>query len=306
MASLMLASLAPIVFVLIWSTGFVVARAVVPHVSPELFLAARLVLTALLLGGAAALAGETLPRGRRLALHLFAGAMLHGVYLCLSWWAVARGMPAGIMSLLGALQPLATAVAGAALFGERLPGRGWTGLAIAIAGVACVLLPALSRTGAGALDGLGTMAAVCAILAMTVGTMIQRGSLGGDPIRVSGAVQNAGGAVVATIATLLAGGYRWDGSAVLWGGLAWSVLMLSAAGLSLLVWMVRHQGATRASIVLLLVPVLAAIEAWWLFGERLGPIQLLGFVLALGGVLLARARPRAGPPPAETVIAEPA
>jgi drug/metabolite transporter (DMT)-like permease len=157
----------------------------------------------------------------------------------------------------------------------------------------------LLKSGVGSVDIWGAIAAVTAILGMTAGTMIQRGALSSDPIRVSGAVQNAGGAVVAILATLAIGQYRWDGVPILWAGLAWSVLALSAAGLSLLVWMVRHQGATRVSALLLLVPMLAAVEAWLLFGEKLGPVQITGFALALGGVLLARAAPK---PP----IAEPA
>src|SRR3546814_9061325 len=89
--------------------------------------------------------------------------------------------------------------------------------------------------------------------------------------------------MIAIAATLFVGDYRWDGSPMLWIGLAWSVLALSTAGLSLLVWLVRHQGPTRMSMLLLLVPPLAAVEAWLLFGERLGPVQLIGFALALGG-----------------------
>jgi drug/metabolite transporter (DMT)-like permease len=272
---------------------------VVPHASPELFLTARLALTALVLGLAALASREKLPRGRRLGLHIAAGMALHGVYLGLSWWAVSRGVPAGIMSLLGALQPLMVAVASFALFGERLAPRGWGGLAVAILGVGCVLLPAIERSGAGAVDPYGAAAAILAVLAMAVGTMIQRGPLAGDPIAVSGAVQNAGGTVVTLAAAWAMGGTLWDGSLALYLGLAWSVIVLSAAGLTLLVWMVRHQGATRVSALLLLVPALAAIEAWWLFGERLGPIQICGFLLALGGVLLARTKPK-------DTIAEPA
>jgi drug/metabolite transporter (DMT)-like permease len=216
--------------------------------------------------------------------------MLNGFYLCLSWWAIMRGMPAGIMSLLGALQPLMVAVASFALLGERLEARSWTGLAVAITGVVCVLLPAIEKSGVGSVDIVSAAAAILGVLAMTAGTMIQRGGLASDPIRVSGAVQNCGGAAVAIVATVLLGEGRWDGSATLRLGLGWSVLALSAAGLSLLVWMVRHQGATRVSALLLLVPALAAIEAWWLFGEKLGSVQITGFLLALGGVLLARAR----------------
>ena len=102
-------------------------------------------------------------------------------------------------------------------------------------------------------------------------------------------MQNAGGACVAIAAALIAGEARWDGAPILWLGLAWSVLGLSAGGLSLLVWLVRTQGPTRMSMLLLLVPPLAAVEAWLLFGEKLVPIQLAGFVLALTGVLLTGA-----------------
>ncbi|WIW89990.1 DMT family transporter [Sphingobium sp. V4] len=281
---------ASILFVLIWSTGFIVARAVVPHGAPELVLAVRLSATTLLLAGAAAYAGQQWPRGRRLGLHLGAGAMLHGLYLTVSWWAVSHGMPAGIMSLLGATQPLMVAVASVALLGEKLPGRAWGGLAIAIAGVTCVLLPAIERSGAGAVPVVPVVAGICAIIAMTGGTLIQRGAIAGDPILMSGAAQNLGGALVAIAATLVVGEWRWDNDPILWVGLSWSVLGLSAAGLSLLVWLVRHQGATRMSMLLLLVPPLAAVEAWLLFGERLGPVQLVGFALALGGVLLGRSQ----------------
>lgn len=284
---------APILFVLIWSTGFIVARATVPHAAPELVLAVRMLLSAAFLGGLAAIARERLPRGRRLALHLLAGALLNGIYLCTSWWAIQRGMPAGIMALLGALQPLVVAVASFALLGERLAARAWAGLGIGLAGVALVLAPLLMRAGHVAVPPFVVIGSVASILAMAAGTMIQRGPIGNDPMRVSGAVQNIGGAIVAILATVALGDYRWDGALELWFALAWSVLGLSVAALSLLVWMTRHQGATRVSALLLMVPPLAAIEAWLLFGERLVMIQQAGFALALGGVLLARKKPRA-------------
>ena len=288
----MIALVASVLFVLIWSTGFIVARATVPHGAPELILSVRLTLTALLLGLIALKAGQRLPPGKRLRLHLVAGAMLHGLYLTVSWWAVYHGMPAGIMSLLGALQPLMVAVASVALMGERLPGRAWAGLAIAILGVGCVLMPAIERSGVGGIPVLPAVAGLLAVIAMTGGTLIQRGTISGDGIWISGAVQNAGGAMVAIMAAATVGEVRWDNAPLLWIGLGWSVLGLSAGGLSLLVWLVRTQGPTRMSMLLLLVPPLAAIEAWALFGERLGPVQVAGFALALAGVLLGRSQGR--------------
>ncbi len=281
--------LAPILFVLIWSTGFIVARATTPYADAELLLAARLFLTALLLGVAALFAGQRLPQGRALALHFVAGGLLNGVYLEASWWAIGKGMPAGVMALLGALQPLIVAVGSFVLLGERLRLRAWLGLSIGVAGVVLVLYPILGRSGGQPITPLALAAAFGAIIAMAAGTMIQRGKAASDPVLVAGAVQNMAGA-------LLLGQDRWTNVPPLWIGLGWSVLGLSVVGVSLLVWMTRTQGATRVSALLLLVPPLAAVEAWQLFDEQLVPLQLLGFAAALGGVILARSRPTAGPP----------
>lgn len=288
----MFARVAPGLFVLIWSSGFVVARWAVPHGAPEVILLARMAATAALMGGVALILRDRWPPRPRLALHLLAGALLNGGYLCTSWWAIGRGMPAGIMSLLGALQPLVVAAGAFVLLGERLSGRGWAGLGIGLAGVVLVLAPLLGPGLGAKVPAYVVAGAVAAILAMAAGTMIQLGALARDGLRVASAIQNLGGAAVAAVATAVEGDYRWDNSPTLWLGLGWSVLMLSMAALSLLVWMTRHQGATRVSVLLLLVPPLAAVEARILFAERLSAIQLLGFALALGGVLLARAAAR--------------
>lgn len=288
----MLARLAPVLFVLIWSTGFIVARAMTPHAAPELVLLARMALTTAVLGGVAAMTGQAWPAPRRLGLHLVAGALLNGAYLCLSWWAVARGMPAGVMSLLGASQPLIVAVLSFLLLRERLPVQGWSGLVIGMAGVALVLTPLLGRALGHPLPLAVAAAAIASIIAMALGTLVQRSGLAKDGMAVSAAIQNAGGTAVALLSTLAVGDYRWDNSLPLWAGLGWSVLLLSAGALSLLVWMTRRQGATRVSLLLLLVPPIAAVEAAALFGERLTPLQLVGFAMALGGVVWARQGPK--------------
>ncbi|WP_288483929.1 DMT family transporter [uncultured Novosphingobium sp.] len=288
----MFARLAPALFVLIWSTGFVTARWVVPHGAPQLILLVRLAITAAVMAAAAFTAREAWPRGAQLRRHLLAGALLNGIYLCVSWWAVQRGMPAGIMALLGALQPLLVAVGSFLFMGERLPARGWGGLAVALAGVFLVLAPLLEKGLQVSVPPIVVVGACTAILAMAAGTMVQSGKLAADGIRVSSAVQNLSGAVVALVICVMVGDYRWDNSPQLWFGLGWSVLMLSAAGLSLLVWMTRRQGPTRVSVLLLLVPPLAALESRFLFGEQLMTVQIIGFALALGGVLLARSGPK--------------
>ncbi|MFM0120480.1 DMT family transporter [Paraburkholderia sp. RL18-101-BIB-B] len=289
----MLASLIAAVFVVLWSTGFVVARAITPYADPNLFLLARFGGTALIFALAALIARATWPSGRDLGKHLVAGALLQGVYLGAGYWAVAQGLSAGVMALLGALQPLATAAVAAPLFGERLSRRGWTGMALGLAGVVLVLEPKLTAATASTPQGsapawLVVLISIAAIGAITAGTLFQKTSLAKADIRSASAVQNFGAALVAAVLALARGERRWIASPALWGSLAWGIVMLSGVSVTLLVWMVRRGDAARATALMFLAPPLAALQGYVGFGETLVPLQIAGFVVALLGVLLAR------------------
>lgn len=250
-------------FVALWSTGFIVARAIKPYADPNLYLLARFCGTALLYAGIALAARAPWPAPREWGRHLLAGALLQGFYLSASYWAVAHGLSAGVMALLGALQPLATAALAAPLFGERLAARGWFGMALGVAGVALVLAPKLGDAPAAAGD-----APAWAVVAV--------------------ALQNLGAALVAGAAAVALGETRWHGAPALWFSLAWGIGMLSGVAVMLLMAMLRRGEAARATSLLFLAPPLAALQGYALFGETLVPLQLAGFALALAGVTLAR------------------
>ncbi|KXV03031.1 multidrug DMT transporter permease [Caballeronia megalochromosomata] len=286
------------VFVFLWSTGFIVARAITPYVDPNLYLLARFAGTTLLFVAIAAIARAPWPKGRDIGRHLFAGALLQGVYLGAGYWAVAQGLGAGIMALLGALQPLLTAAVAARLFGERLSPRAWSGLGLGLAGVALVLAPKIAASGAHVEQASGGHArqwivvtiAVLAVAAITAGTLYQKTSLAHADIRSASALQNAGATIVALVLVLALGEHRFTASATTWLALTWGIVMLSGVATTLLVWMVRRGDASRATALLFLAPPLAALESYLAFGETLNAVQLAGFGAALAGVLLARAK----------------
>ena len=277
----------PLVFVLIWSTGFIVAKAVLPHADLQLFLAARFSLTGIVMGCAALFAGAQWPRGRQAAAHVLAGGLMQGIYLCASYWAISRGLAAGVMALLGALQPLFTALLAVSVMGKTLQARAWVGLLVGFAGVGLVLAPKLASHGVGSLTPLPVAAALVSVFAVTTGTIVQKWFATTD-LRTAASIQSFGAAIVAALATLLIGTSLWDGTPILWGALAWAVLVPSVVGTTLLMWMMRHGEATKVTALLLLVPPLAAVQAYLFFGETLEPVQFLGFALALGGVLMTR------------------
>lgn len=146
------------------------------------------------------------------------------------------------------LQPLVVAVGSFLILDERRSLRGWSGLVIGLAGVALMIAPLLG-------SGLGTpvpvqvvAASVYSILVMAAGTMVQRGQIAQDGLCVSSTIQNLSGSLVAAGAAVAQADWKWDGSADLLLALGWSVVVFSAAALSLLVWKTRRQGATRVAL----------------------------------------------------------
>lgn len=280
---------APLLFVLIWSTGFLVGRGVGAHADPFWFLTMRFGGVALVFVALALWARVAWPRGaRRIGVHLVAGALMNGLYVGPSWWAMSQGLPAGVMALIGSLQPLFTALIAVAVLHKRLSRTTWWGLALGFGGVTLVLLPRLQAVGAGSLALPVVLTGVGSILALTVGSMAQKSPWATGDLRSTGALQNGGAVLVLVCMALLLGQPRWDHSPLLWGYLAYSVLGLSIGGATLLIWLMRRGEATRTSALLLAVPPLSAVQAWLIFGETLSPVQLLGFAVAIAGVALAR------------------
>ncbi|RQQ01992.1 DMT family transporter [Burkholderia stagnalis] len=282
----MLTSIVAAAFVALWSTGFIVARAIKPYADPNLFLLARFAGTAVLFGAVALAARAPWPARREWPRHLIAGALLQGVYLGASYWAVAQGLNAGVMALLGALQPLATAVLAVPLFNERLSARGWLGMALGLVGVALVLAPKVA--GGVAPAWLVVAVSVLSVGAITAGSLYQKGKLAQSDLRTAVAVQNLGAALVAAVFAVLLHETRWSGSPALWVSLVWGVVFLSGGAVTMLMWMLRRGNAARATSLLFLAPPLAALQGYLMFGETLAAIQLAGFAVALAGVVLAR------------------
>jgi len=283
---------APVLFVLIWSTGFIVARAIDGVADPNLFLLVRFLASVLLFAGLALALRVTWPARATWPKHVLAGALLQGVYVGGGYWAVSHGLSPAVMALLGTLQPMVTALIAQRLFDEPVGRSFWAGLATGAVGVLLVLSPRLSAVDGDGLSALVIVVALLSVTAITAGTLIQKTSLAGADLISASAVQYTGGAAVVGLAAWLfggsEGGYVWQPGAALWGALAWSVFALSGVATTLLVWMVRRGSAAKVTVLLLLAPPLAAVQAWWLFDARLTVVQIVGFALALGGVLLCR------------------
>ncbi len=286
-----LGTLAPAVFVLLWSTGFVGAKYGLPYAEPFTFLLIRLAIAAVLVGVVAAVLRAPWPASRAQWRHAaVAGLLLHAGYLGAVFFAIHRGVPAGISAVIVSLQPVLTSALVPRLLGERVGRVQWAGLALGLLGVVLVVLPGTVGDGPGGLPAAGLAACVVGLAATTAGTLYQKRHGSQVPLLAGTAVQYATcAAVFAVLAPLTETmDVSWTGELV--AAMAWLILALSVGAILLLLTLLRRGSASRVSSLFYLVPPATAVEAYLLFDERLGPVELLGMLLAVAGVALVLLR----------------
>lgn len=277
----------PAVFVLIWSTGFIVARFGMPHAPPMKFLALRYFFSvACFLVWAVTAGVAVVPGDRRQVKHLaVTGILMHAGYLGGVWAAVKLGMGAGLASLLVGLQPVLTAV-WVSSRGGVVSMRQWAGLALGFGGLALVVW---QKLGVGEITGMNFLLALGALLSITAGTIYQKRFVVPCDVRTASLVQLcAAFAVTLPLALLETESVHWNGQ--LAGAMAWSVLALTLGGSSLLYLLIHRGAATAVTSLLYLVPPCTAVMAWLLFGEAITVFTIAGIALtALGVSLVVRA-----------------
>ena len=276
----------PVVFVLIWSTGFIVARYGMPHAPPFKFLAVRYALSILCFLFWIMLAGVRWPQGRRQWMHLaITGVLMHGLYLGGVWAAVKEGMGSGLSALIVGLQPVLTA-AWLSSTGATVGRRQWAGLALGLAGLTLVVSNKLGQGRAGDHADLVSLSfAIGALLSITIGTLYQKRFVEACDVRTANVVQ-LGAALLATLplAVFESESIRWTTESV--GAMAWSVIALTLGGSSLLYLLIQRGAATAVTSLFYLVPPCAAMMAWLLFAEPITLTTLAGTALTAFAVSL--------------------
>ncbi len=281
----------PVVFVMIWSTGFIVARYGMPHAPPFSFLLVRYFLSIACFLPWIVWARLPWPQSRRQWFHLaFTGILMHAGYLGGVWAAVKAGMGSGLSSLLVGLQPVLTALwLSYSLRGSGQPGvsrRQWWGLLLGLAGL---LMVVWNKIGWGTpmdhVTPLNMSFALGALISITVGTLYQKRFVQPCDVRSASTVQlMAAFCVTWPWAWMEPETLRWNAELV--GAMAWSVLVLTLGGSSLLYLLIQRGAAASVTSLMYLVPPTTAILAWLLFGEAITLATLIGTALTAAGVSL--------------------
>ncbi|WP_295004529.1 DMT family transporter [uncultured Dechloromonas sp.] len=278
----------PLLFVFLWSTGFIGAKYGLPYAEPLSFLLTRYGLVIALMLVIALATRAPWPERRSDWLHIgVSGILVHAVYLGGVFVAIKHGLSAGITALVVGMQPLLTGLGSGWLLGEKVTARQWGGLALGFVGVGMVVS---GKLGDGALGPM-LVPAVVALLGITAGTLYQKRYCPKFDLRSGSVIQFVPTAIATAVAVALFEDYRIDWNGHFLFALGWLVLVLSLGAISLLNLLIRSGSAVNVASLFYLTPPTTALIALVVFGETLTPTAVVGMVVAVGGVyLVARAK----------------
>ena len=281
-------------FAVMWASAFTSARVIVQYAAPLHALAIRFLISGLIGVALAWLMGQSwrLTRRQWMATIVF-GVCQNALYLGLNFVAM-QTVEASLAAIIASTMPLIVAIAGWAVFREKLPVPGIMGLLAGITGVAIIMG---TRVQGGA-DLYGIALCAVAVLSLAVATMSVRGaSSGGNFLMIVG-LQMLVGSALLWVAALSVETFR-----VTWTwqlGVAFGYTVIVPGLMATLVWfvLVNRIGAVRAAVFHFLTPFFGVLTAWALLGEPLGRGDVIGVAIITIGILavqLSRQKP-ASPP----------
>jgi drug/metabolite transporter (DMT)-like permease len=278
-----LSRFAPVLFVLLWSTGFVGAKYGLPYADPFIFLSVRVLIAALILFVIAAVMKSPIAIGASaITRSSVIGFFLHACYLGGVFYSISMGLPAGVAAVVTSLQPVLVSLLAVKVLGEQLKVKQVVGLVLGLIGVVLVLGPSFEQD----IPASGVIGILVALIGSTAATLLQK-KVGFDVPLISGtAYQYLASGLVLGIAAVATGGTRiqWSGQFIV--AFVWLIGVLSVGAILLLLWLLNTGSAASVSSLLYLVPPATALEAFFLFGEKVNTQGFLGIGITALGVWL--------------------
>lgn len=287
-----------LVFVLLWNSGYIAAEYVLPMAAPLTLLTWRYWALTLILACYLRVRNRLIwPGGKRAGQAAAVGILAHGVWLGCVLYALEEGVPAGIIALVVALQPLLTGFLSSRMMGEAPTARNWGGLILGFVGVGIAVGSRTSFAGEGSL--LGHLLPFGSVVAITVASLMQRKlALRTDSAELavdqSLFFQSLGTAVALTLPAVFFEGLATQTNAAFFAGMAWLVVAVSLGAYALMWILIKRLDATRVASLFYLGPPTTMLMAWLAFGDRVALTDWVGLVLVALGVWMAQSGPIPG------------
>lgn len=290
--SILITRWAPLMFVLLWSTGFIAAKFALPHIEPFNSLLIRMLATLVVF----AILIKIFKAGNITAIQsthqMVVGSLVHAAYLGGVFAAIKLEMPAGLAALFVGLQPVLMALMALTFLSERLSFKQWFGLLLGLLGVCIVLLQGQGLENIN-ISIAALVAVTISVFGISIGTMYQKRYGVGVNLLTGSFFQYLAAAIWMGLLT-----FTFEQQEIVWhphliGALIWQVFGMSIIAILLLMHMIHEGKTTQVASYIYLVPPVTAIEAWWLFDESLTLIAIAGMLIAIYGVYLVNKNPTA-------------
>lgn len=280
---LTLSRVAPLLFVALWSTGFIGAKFGLPYADPFIFLSIRVLIASAILFIIALIFKFPIAIGAPAIKNSFLiGFFLHACYLGGVFFSIAQGLPAGVAAVITSLQPVLVSVLAVKVLGERLTTKQVVGLVLGLSGAFLVLGPSFDQS----VPASAIVAIFVALIGSTSATLLQRKRGGQIPIISGTAYQYLASGLVLGVIALSTSQTRIEWNGEFLAAFIWLILVLSVGAILLLLWLLNNGSAASVSSLFYLVPPATALEAYFLFGEKLNTQGLLGIGVSALGVWL--------------------
>ncbi|MBL37308.1 MAG: EamA family transporter [Xanthomonadales bacterium] len=284
-------------FVLLWNSGFIGAEFVLPYIGVFSLMFWRYSLLALLLVLFLMLRNRLRWPGVATAMFESAiGLLAHGAWLACVIIALERGVPAGIVALVVALQPMATGALSGLLTGESVSWRRWIGLLVAFAGVALAVTARVDTS-----DGASIVAYLLpfgAALSITLASLLERRATLRDespsrmPMTLALFYQALATAMVFAVPAFALEGFHAEPNPAFIAAMAWLVVGVSLAAYALMWMLIERTDATRVASLFYLGPPVTMLMSWLAFGDTVTSNDLAGLGIVACGVALVQTRQR--------------
>lgn len=279
-----------LLFVFLWNSGFIGAEYGLPFTGPFTLLFWRYLALTGLLGVWLVLIGRFSWPGHRRAGHMaLVGILAHGVWLSCALLALDMGVPAGIVALVTALQPLLTGTLSGLVLGERTDARQWVGLILGFGGVVIAVGARLSLDAT--TPTLGYLIPFGSVVGITIASLLQRrwareGRRDSQPLDVTLFYQSLATALALLLPAWWVEGFATEWAAPFVGTMAWLVVAVSLGAYWSMWRLLARDEATRIASLFYLSPPVTMLMAWLAFGDALILTDVLGLAVAGAGVLL--------------------
>jgi drug/metabolite transporter (DMT)-like permease len=276
--------LAPIVFVILWSSAFISSKVIVDNASPFAALSLRFFIVSIGFFIFAMLQNTKIIHDSTKTLEaIFSGILFHGLYLGGVFYAISIGMPASVAALIVSMQPVLTNIFAGPILNESVTWKQWVGIIFGFTGSFLVL----GFDIGGTIPIIGVIASILALIAATTATLWQKKISTKLPLAINNFYQAVGASIFLLLVMIF-----FENSFIFFNlnffiSMSWQIIVISFGAFTILMYLIKIGTASRTSNLFFLVPSISALMAWLVLDEIITPYDVIGLFISSFGVFIA-------------------